>query len=481
VVGNEKVGRYSFVAVVGANGQVLYSVGAGLQVLSAVSWPERALSGYAVASFGPAVVAVEPIRPDPAEIPRGIVVLGRLFDSAFAADLEKIHGVRVRFEKADPSRAETVLQEGSLRLGFLEVDPGKGRSVSAFQTEGGRPVARLLVEHPSRPVSELNRHLRGLWLALFVFSGLLMVALVWALHRTVYRPLAGLVTDVQDIRQAGEPHGRSRLEGPQEVRELAASINELLESLETTRASLVQSEKLSALGELVAGVAHELNNPLTSVLGYAEMAMKEKGCSEEVRRDLEVIKEGANRAAYIVRSLLTFARTDKKDKNLVGVNGVLGRVLDLTANQLRLDDIEVRLEMAPNHALPMTMADYRQLQQVFLNLVNNAHQAMAALKRPCILTIKTEHRDGKIRVTIADTGSGISQADLPRIFDPFFTSKPVGEGTGLGLSVSYGIIQEHGGRIWVENEEGQGATFVVELPVISWAGPGAASPRGSHQ
>jgi signal transduction histidine kinase len=462
-------GRYSFVAVIGEDGWVFYSAGADFRALRAIEWPLAEANGYAISSLGVAAVTTSPIRPDPSGVPRGAVVLGRVFDDGFVADLEKIHGVRARFEAPSPLPARAAFYEGGLVRGSLELDSGGGRSESTFQTKAGKPVLRLLVEHSSRPVKDLNRHLRWLWLALLIFSGFLMAGLVWVLHRTVYRPLAGLVGDVHAIRRTGAPHGRARLWGPREVRELAASINELMVTLEMTRASLVQSEKLSSLGELVAGVAHELNNPLTTVIGYAELAIKEKGCGEEIRRDLEMINEGARRAAQIVRSLLAFARNDSREKTLVGVNGVLEKVLGLTANQIRLDNIEIRLELAPGSALPMVKAHDRQLQQVFLNLVNNAHQAMASLKRPGILTVKTEHRNGMVLITVADTGPGISKADLTRIFDPFFTTKPVGQGTGLGLSVSYGIVQEHGGKIRAESEEGHGATFVVELPVISSA------------
>jgi PAS domain S-box-containing protein len=250
---------------------------------------------------------------------------------------------------------------------------------------------------------------------------------------------------------------------------------------ERLRVQLLQADKLAALGQLVAGIAHELNNPLTSVLGYAQLAAERKGCGEEVRRDLGQIIEGAERAARIVKSLLLFVRAEKPEKRPVGVNGVLESVLDLMADPLRADGMTVHRALIPNESLPKALGDYHQLQQVFLNLIHNACQAMASLKRPGELTVKTECLGGKIRVSIADTGPGIPKADLPRIFDPFFTTKPVGQGTGLGLSVGYGIVQEHGGRIWAESEEGQGATFIVELPVASGVeevetAPAAAPP-----
>jgi two-component system NtrC family sensor kinase len=252
---------------------------------------------------------------------------------------------------------------------------------------------------------------------------------------------------------------------------------------------LVHAEKLSAIGQLVAGVAHELNNPLTSVSGYTQLLMRDPGLNDEMREDLKQINTQAERAARIVQNLLVFAREHKPERLLINLNEVVRSTLNLRAYQLRVDNIAVSLDLDPN--LPMTVADPFQIQQVILNLLNNAHQAMTERGNHGKLTLRTaistlepadpglpldalgnRRIDGgasqpaALLLSISDTGVGIPARALNKIFDPFYTTKPVGQGTGLGLSICYGIIQEHGGRIWAESEVGVGTTVSVELPLL---------------
>lgn len=234
---------------------------------------------------------------------------------------------------------------------------------------------------------------------------------------------------------------------------------------------LLQAEKLSAIGQLVAGVAHELNNPLTSISGYTQLLLREKGFSETTREDLSHIHTQAERAARIVQNLLVFAREHKPERRHINLNDVLRDTLALRAYQLRVDNIHVSLEFAPG--LPTTTADPYQLQQVVLNLINNAHQAMVERGGINRLTLRTalvdrETSDGgatAVQFSVGDTGIGIPATSLTRIFDPFYTTKPVGQGTGLGLAICFGIIQEHGGRIWAESDLGKGTAVFVELPL----------------
>ena len=235
---------------------------------------------------------------------------------------------------------------------------------------------------------------------------------------------------------------------------------------------LIKSEKLSAIGQLVAGVAHEVNNPLTSISGYTQLMLRDASLPSAIREDLQHINTQAERAARIVQNLLMFAREHKPQRMPVDINQVLQSTLTLRAYQLRVDNITVVTDFAPN--LPQTVADPHQLQQVFLNLINNAHQAMIERGGKGTLTLRTsvERRVGEggreetcIRVAVNDTGIGIPPRNLNRIFDPFFTTKPIGQGTGLGLSICFGIIQEHHGRIWAESEVGVGTTMYVELPL----------------
>ncbi len=264
----------------------------------------------------------------------------------------------------------------------------------------------------------------------------------------------------------------------QQVKELHCIARNLTERRHLEE-QLIQAEKLSAIGQLVAGVAHELNNPLTSISGYAQLLLRDKTLSERTIEDLQNIHVQAERAARIVQGLLIFAREHKPERITVNLNEILQSTYQLRAYQLRVDNIKVVTKYDPH--LPPTVADPHQLQQVFLNLINNAHQAMMSRGGSGTLTIRTYQgiarsdmsdglnsalsRSAVLKVEISDTGVGIPERDLNRIFDPFFTTKPVGQGTGLGLSICFGIIQEHHGQIWAESTVGEGTTVHVELPL----------------
>ncbi len=234
------------------------------------------------------------------------------------------------------------------------------------------------------------------------------------------------------------------------------------DNLKEAQNRLVQTEKLSAIGEMVAGVAHEINNPLTAVLGFSQLLLGHE-CDNRIKAKLMKINDEAARCAKIVQNLLAFARKQKPEKRYIGINGIIESVLEMRSYQLKVDKIDVVKDLAPD--LPKTMADYSQLQQVFLNIINNAHQAMSN-NNGGRLTIRTKESGKKIHVIFQDSGPGISSDNLKKIFDPFFTTKPAGKGTGLGLSLCYGIMREHGGSIQVESEKGKGALFRLELPIV---------------
>ena len=250
------------------------------------------------------------------------------------------------------------------------------------------------------------------------------------------------------------------IENARLVRDLQGSLRDL----RSMQAQLIQSEKLSAIGQLIAGVAHELNNPLTAVIGYTQLLQTTPGLDEGMQSDLSKVYVQAQRAAKIVQNLLTFARQHKAERQLVDVNEIVERTLELRAYQFRVENIEVMPQL--EEGIPCTMADPNQLQQVFLNLINNARDAMAEHRGRGNLIVKSETCGDKIRVSFIDDGPGLSAKVKQHLFEPFFTTKEVGKGTGLGLSICFGIIGQHEGRIWAESEEGQGATFLVELPVV---------------
>lgn len=224
------------------------------------------------------------------------------------------------------------------------------------------------------------------------------------------------------------------------------------------------ASRLASVGELAAGVAHEINNPLTGVIGYAELLMQED-VPERIKKDLEVIHSGAKRVADVVKGLLKFARQAKPERTLVNINEIIEVTLRLRAYELETSNIKVTTKLDPD--LPLTIADPGQLQQVFLNLLINSETEMRSAHGKGKLVVKTEAIDSKIRISFKDDGPGITKANLERIFEPFFTTREVGKGTGLGLSICHGIVTDHGGRISVESRLGAGATFIVELPVIA--------------
>lgn len=251
------------------------------------------------------------------------------------------------------------------------------------------------------------------------------------------------------------------------------------------QSKLLQTEKMAALGQLVSGIAHELNNPLTSIQGYAQLLVSRRAAADRAGDALRISQE-AERAARIVKNLLLFARETKPERRAVQLNEVIERTVSLRAYQLKLQNIEMELLLDPG--LPQTLADAAQLQQVVLNLIVNAEQAIAGARaeedRDGHILIRTRRlAGGRLAMEVADSGPGIPQEVVARIFDPFFTTKAPGVGTGLGLSIVYGIVQEHGGEVSVDSPSRGGARLIVELPALAVSGFGfadeepAAPPR----
>jgi PAS domain S-box-containing protein len=254
---------------------------------------------------------------------------------------------------------------------------------------------------------------------------------------------------------------------PQYVIAMIEDITEKIQAEEEAQRlekQLQLAGRLAAVGELAAGVAHELNNPLTAVQAFAQLLVSRDDLDESVKKDLETIYREAQRATKITGNLLSFARRHKPEKKLVSINMIMEESLELHAYRMKLNNIEVNKNL--DAKLPMTMADPHQIQQVFVNIITNAEQAIVEASNSGKLWIKTRALDGMVRITFKDDGSGISEENLENIFDPFFTTKDVGRGTGLGLSICYGIIDGHGGRIYAESKPGDGATFVVEIPLV---------------
>lgn len=223
---------------------------------------------------------------------------------------------------------------------------------------------------------------------------------------------------------------------------------------------MAQTEKLASIGELSAGVAHEINNPLGIILGYNQLLIRTEQDPQKLN-DLKTIEKHVKHCKVIVKDLLNFARSSKTEKKLYQIHKIIDEVIDFVDNHASLGKIEIIRDYCQD--LPEICVDFEKIKQLFINLFMNAKHAMGTSGVLCITTRHLKE-EGNIRIDISDTGSGIEDKNLSRIFDPFFTTKPTGQGTGLGLSVSYGIVKNHGGDIQVESTLGKGSLFSIYLP-----------------
>jgi signal transduction histidine kinase/ActR/RegA family two-component response regulator len=236
-----------------------------------------------------------------------------------------------------------------------------------------------------------------------------------------------------------------------------------LENLRHAQEQLVQSEKMVAIGQLISGVAHELNNPLTAILGYSQLLGSSPDASSQTADYASKIAKQAQRTQKIVQNLLSFARQQKPERGAVRINEVLEDTIGLRDYDWRRHRIAVVREFDSD--LPETLGDRHQLQQVFLNILNNAFDVLRNSPDPRGLRVRTARAQGRVVIEFTDSGPGVREP--MRVFDPFYTTKPVGEGTGLGLSICYGILKEHGGEITVRNATPHGACFTVFLPLTA--------------
>ncbi len=344
---------------------------------------------------------------------------------------------------------------------FEYPDPTKALLVT--QHAAPSPWAVIVDQNLAQAYAGIN-DLKALLTAFgIVFIFIAMGSLIFML-RSFTRPVEDLTVAARRIAD-GDLTGGFTLDRSDEIGVLSKTLDEMKTKLKSSYDLLLHSEKMTLMGQVVAGIAHELNNPLTIVIGNIQLMMMRE-LNEKNVQSLTRIKDGAERASKIVKNLLTFARQEKPERKPTEINSVLRKALELRAYELKVSNIEVSTELAPD--LPDTMSDPHQLQQVFLNLIVNAEQAMIDAHGKGLLRLSTRSDMGKIFVFFSDDGPGIPNENLRRIFEPFFTTKPVGKGTGLGLSICQGIIVEHGGRIDVDSTVGRGTTFIIELPIQRW-------------
>jgi two-component system NtrC family sensor kinase len=441
--------------------------------------------------------------------PVGVLTVGRRIGDATVQELKKLTAAEI-LVLADGKVAASTLppaEAAPLAAAYGAARTGAGAPApdprviqgehflglgGAFGGEGGGGGFRYALlssyEHSLLALEETRRTLVGISLA----GILLSAALVWYCVRRLTHPLSELRAGAEAVGR-GDFSRRVRPPANDECGDLAEAFNQMTANLQTSRTELekaveilratqtqlIQSEKLAAVGQFVAGVAHELNNPLTAVIGFSDLLVHTTD-DVAIRPHLDRIAKSAQRCHKIVQNLLSFARQHPPEREPLAVNGAIDDVLELMAYDLRTSNIQVVRGL--EEGLPMILADRHQLQQVFSHVISNARQAVQAVRTDGKLTVRTRRAGDRVRIEFTDNGPGIRPEHLPRIFDPFFTTKPVGKGVGLGLSLSYGIVLEHGGAITAASELGQGATFAIELPVAppaagAQSGEAAAAPE----
>jgi signal transduction histidine kinase len=392
---------------------------------------------------------------------------------------------------------ETRRQSSVTRENLGAVSTAPGSSGSATMETIGEVRIGLTLAHLNQEITKSQTASILLTLMVVLSAIIIMTAFV----RIITRPIE-LLVDVTDKISKGDLSKTVEISRKDEIGHLAESFNRMIESLkksqdeieeynrtleekiiertrelEDAQTQLIQSEKMAAIGQLAAGVAHELNNPLGGILGYSQFALEKiesKRADELTPKDMESYKRylrdietQSRRCKAIVQNLLKFSRTSQSvEFQEVDINQVLEETLTFIDHQLMMNQITLNKQF--DKKLPKTQANPGQLQQVFTNIVINAMHASATGSQITIMTRfmpALGEFPGTIEIAIADQGTGISEENLKKIFEPFFTTKEVGKGTGLGLSVSYGIVKEHGGEIKVNSKKGKGTTFTIILPL----------------
>jgi len=328
----------------------------------------------------------------------------------------------------------------------------RGRVVGSLYV-GARESAFLRLIHT------FNNRVALIALVCIALAGIIAVPIA----RLITRPVAALVK-ANRLLATGNMTVRVQPYGRGELAMLGHSFNSMVETLHETQQELLHKENLASMGQLAAGVAHELNNPLGTILLYADILYKEASEGDACREDLQMIIKETNRCKIIVRDLLNFARQNKVMAQTTDLNQLLKKVVAEQEKHPKFENVDTVLQLYGD--LPMIQADPLQIQQVLINLMNNAAEAME-VKGEGTLTIATRPASfGKgIEISVTDTGVGISDENKSKLFAPFFTTKPVGKGMGLGLAIVYGIVKMHRGQIQVQSEEGKGTTFTITLPV----------------
>lgn len=332
----------------------------------------------------------------------------------------------------------------------------------------GRIVGALYVGLLEAPFLDRKNAITGRLLVMLSVATLVSLALIHLVTNHVLKPIGRIIAMSHRVVD-GDLTARVEIDPPGEMGELCRAVDGMAEAVrqreerlkQATRRQITQSEKLASIGRLASGIAHEINNPLTSILTFAHLLREKEPIDKQDTEDLDLIIHETKRAADIVQGLLDFARERPAVKEPLSLNDVVRRTVRLIRNQKLFRGVAIEEQLSSD--LPAVNGDTNRLQQVVLNLCLNAREAM---ENGGTIYIETQTKQGEVILEVRDTGHGINSEDLEQIFEPFFSTKPVGQGTGLGLSVTYGIVDQHGGRIEVDSEEGTGTTFTVLLPSL---------------
>ena len=333
----------------------------------------------------------------------------------------------------------------------------------------GNVVGMIYVGLLERPYSDLRTRSTLLFVGITLGGVALATALSIVISRRLSTPVRALVKASRRIAE-GDLEARVPMTTHDEIRELAKAFNTMAAALaardeqlrEITRKKIMQSERLAVVGQLAADVAHELNNPLQGIVTYSHLLLERMPPDDPQRASVDKIANQAARCATIIRGLLDFSRPKKPHKKPANICAIIEECFSLVEDRALFHNIEVTRDHAD--CIPDAVIDPAQMQQVFMNLIINAAEAMGGVGRLAVSTRYDADRE-IVQIVLRDTGHGIREEDLSRIFDPFFTTKEVGHGTGLGLAISFGIVKEHGGNITVESQLGVGTAFTIDLPV----------------
>jgi two-component system NtrC family sensor kinase len=379
------------------------------------------------------------------------------------------HGERAIGTQVSAEVHEQVLDKGERWVGrAFVVNDWYITAYEPIRNIAGKVIGILYVGMLEQRFVDMKRNAILMFLSITITGAIVSLIIAYFLTTDLMRPIRRLVAASHELSKGNFSH-RIESISKSELGELERTFNFMASSLkerddelkEQTQRQLIQSEKLASVGRLAAGVAHQINNPLTGVLTYSSLLLRNKSEEDPDREDLQVIVDETMRCREIVKGLLGFSKQTEPQKKAVDINSIIRNALILTKNQALINDVKVITEL--NDQLPQIVVDGSQIQEVFLNILLNAIDAMSQGGE---LRVTSNMTDGEqfVQIRFADTGCGIFPENLDKVFDPFFTTKGA-KGTGLGLAVAYGVIEKHRGKIRMESEAGKGSTCIIDLPV----------------